>query len=75
MQQVPAQVGLDLVERRVGNQRVELGHELRLCVVRFAGRRGVGGGNVVGQREMRQFFCEAGNIGGMVEILADRAAR
>ena len=49
VQQVPAQIGFDLVERRVGDQRVELRKELRLHVVRFARGGRVRSGHVIGQ--------------------------
>ncbi len=69
VQQVPAQIGPDLVDRRVGHQRVELGKELRLHVVGLARGGRMCRGHIIGQRKMRQLLAEAGHVGGVIQVL------
>ena len=54
VEQVPAQVSADLVEGRVGQERVEFGKELRLHVVGFADGGSVSRLNVIIEIEMRE---------------------
>ncbi len=69
VEQVPAQIGLDLVERGSGDEGVELGKKLGLSVVHLARGRGMGGGDIFGELEVREHFFEAGDVGGVVQIL------
>ncbi len=69
VQQVPAQVGLDLVQRRIGQQRIELREKLRLGIVHLAGGGRVVRGHIVGQGKVRQLLGEAGHVRGMVQVL------
>ena len=56
MQQVPAQIGLDVIDRRIGHQRVEFRKELRLRVIQLAGGGRVRRGHILGERKVRQLF-------------------
>ncbi len=69
MKQVPAQVGTDLVERGVGEERVEFGKELRLHVIGFAGGRSVSRFDIIAQIEMREHFRHRGDVSGVVQVL------
>ena len=75
VQQVPAQVSPDLVDRRVGHQRVELGKKLRLRIVRLAGGGRVRRGHIISQRKVRQLLFESRPRPWDGSGSADRAAR
>ena len=56
VQQVPAQISFDLIDRRVPHQPVELRKELRLRIVHLAHGGRMRGGSVIAQRKMRQLL-------------------
>src|ERR1022692_3614345 len=69
LQQMPAQISLDLFKRGVGHQGVERSEELWLSVVHLACGGCARCGHILRQRKVGQLLRKACDIGGMVQVL------
>ena len=69
MQQMPAEIRPNLLDRGIGHQRVKFREKLRLHVVGLARGRGVRGGHVIGQRKVRQLLREGSHVSGVIQVL------